>query len=64
MTAKRLPRKTAFRAALIEAGMTVTAWAERNRVSRTHLYLVLEGDREPSAELAAKIEKVLDDRAA
>lgn len=64
MIPNRLPRKTAFKLALVRAGLSVTDWAEQHQVSRTHLYLVLEGKRVPSSDLAAKIERTIAGRAA
>lgn len=64
MTTDRLTRKTAFRQALLGAGLTVTEWARQNKVSRTHLYLVLDGERAPSDELDAKIEAAIQGQAA
>lgn len=43
---------------------TISDWAKANEVSRTHLYAVLNGEREPGAELAASIEAVLQQSAA
>jgi hypothetical protein len=51
----RMSRKARFRAALGLAGTTETAWADANKVTRQHLYLVLKGER-TSAPLIAKIE--------
>lgn len=64
MVRKTLTRKTRFRLALVEAGVSLSEWARNNDVSRTHLYLVLDGERAPSTELQEKIEAVLSERAA
>ena len=59
MITKSLPRKTRFKLALVASESSVSAWARDNEVSRTHLYAVLDGQRDPSAELAQKIDAVL-----
>lgn len=59
MNTRRLTRKTRFRIALVAAESSISEWAKQNRVSRTHLYAVLDGNRIPSAELQAKIDAVL-----
>lgn len=61
MVTKRTSRKTAFRLAIVSAGSSVTEWARENGVSRTHLYLVLDGQRTASDELNAKIDALLTD---
>lgn len=60
----RISRKTAFRRALEDAGSSISEWARRNGVSRTHLYFVLDGERTPSVELDEKINAVLESVAA
>lgn len=65
MTLMTLPdnqptRKQRFNAALALAGMTQEQWrTEHYRVSAQHLNEVLNGDREPSAELNAAIESLI-----
>lgn len=63
MTA-RLSRKKRFRIALMAADVSVSQWATENNVSRTHLYAVLDGERDPSPELREKIDAVLKSRVA
>lgn len=63
MTTKRLSRKKQFRIALTARGLSLSEFARRNNVSRTHLYRVLDKPSE-SAPLTAKIEEVLKDTAA
>lgn len=64
VSANHIPRKTAFRRALEDAGSSISAWAVRNGVSRTHLYMVLDGERTPSATLDKKIADVLKEQRA
>lgn len=53
-------RKQRFNAALALAGITLKYWrTEVYRVSEQHLNEVLNGDREPSAELNAAIETLI-----
>ena len=59
MNTRRLTRKKRFRIALVAADSSISEWAKQNRVSRTHLYAVLDGERVPSAELQAKIDAVI-----
>lgn len=59
MVTQRISRKTAFRLAIVGTGSSVTEWARENGVSRTHLYLVLDGQRIASDELNAKIDALL-----
>lgn len=59
MNATQTSRKTRFRKALIDAKTTATKWARENEVSRTHLYRVLE-DEKQSAPLSAKIESFIE----
>lgn len=63
--AMRLPenkptRKQRFNAALDLAGLTVAEWrSDYYAVSAQHLNEVLNGDREPGAELNAAIDKLI-----
>lgn len=59
MAALKTTRKTRFRRALEDEGTSISEWARRNEVSRTHLYAVLDDQRDASIELHAKIEAVL-----
>lgn len=59
MATHRLTRKKRFRIALVAADSSISEWAKQNRVSRTHLYAVLDGERTPSTELREKIDAVL-----
>lgn len=53
---KKMSRKAAFAAALIEAGMTPTGWArDVGEVSKTQLYRTLNNPSQ-SAPLTAKID--------
>ena len=49
-----------FRKALVDAELSLSEWARRNKVSRTHLYEVLDGNRIPSEELLAKIAATIE----
>ena len=62
MAANRITRKV-FRKALVEAELSLSEWTRRNKVSRTHLYEVLDGNRTPSDELLAKIEATVKEAA-
>lgn len=53
--AKEVTRKQRFDAALALAGLSLGEWAEKQGVSRQHLYLVLTDERTPGAELDAAI---------
>jgi hypothetical protein len=52
-------RKQRFTAALELAGLTIGQWCELHEVSRTHLYLVFEGERVPGADLDAAIDSTI-----
>lgn len=64
MATHRMTRKKRFRIALFAADCSVSEWAKQNQVSRTHLYAVLDGNREPGPELREKIEAVLQTESA
>lgn len=49
-----------FRKALVDAELSLSEWARRNGVSRTHLYEVLDGKRTPSEKLLEKIAATVD----
>ena len=51
----RTNRKARFRAALALARMTAREWTEKEKVTETHLYAVLKGERQ-SMKLTAKID--------
>jgi len=55
MARRMIDRKSAFKAALAVAGMTVTEWCEAQGISRPHLYQTLDGLRD-SARLMAKVD--------
>lgn len=55
---KELSRKASFVAALSQAGMTATAWADTTGVSKTMLYRTLR-DPKQSAPLTAKIDQFI-----
>lgn len=60
MSNQHTNRKKAFRIAVINAGTSVSEWARENAVSRTHLYAVLDGERQASDELNAKIDGLIE----
>ncbi|NUO62684.1 MAG: hypothetical protein HOQ34_03835 [Gemmatimonadaceae bacterium] len=55
MPATELTRKRDFKKALIDAGMTATAWAATHGISRAHLNRVL-ADARQSQPLTEKID--------
>lgn len=51
-------RRRQFKAAMVAAGMTLSAWAEEQGVTHTHLNYVLRGERK-SPRLEAAIDAVI-----
>lgn len=45
---------------IAESGLTRSAWADRLEISKSHLSDVLNGNRQPSLDLAVKIERATD----